>query len=256
MERPGTSTPTSDAPNAVDLPMEHLPAAEPENANRDLSTQSLEEYHRALDKLKQSLTRMKLHLPDDPLVSESRGDGNTSQLKVPVERSVLDEPTLPDVEIEQQVSASLLAAEEQVPEETYYTTLNKHLKRLLDEEKSSKTPNTKHLLELSVLSDYNILRESLRLQGCTSPSTVASGRIAGCKVLKAVKQKCRIEDSWYARQIRAKATHVIRFGALPSNAQGKGATHHSLLSNEDVRQSILAYIRCLDVGRVSRLPVF
>ncbi|KDN45007.1 hypothetical protein RSAG8_05180, partial [Rhizoctonia solani AG-8 WAC10335] len=45
--------------------------------------------------------------------------------------------------------------------------------------------------------------------------------------------------------------HVVRFGLLPESTQGKGALHHSLLLDEDVRNRILSYLRSLNMGEVT-----
>lgn len=232
----------------------HAPSAIQESQSQG----DLEQYQKALSLLESSLDQLKFDVLGERACSSAGStDGASPSFQetthAPPDYPLETGPTPFDVHMEIQASTALLDAEEPEEELSYYETLNRHLQRLLNEEKSSKTPNLKKLLELTVLSDYNVLRESLRQQGCTSPNTTASAKIAGCKLLKISRNKRRVEDSWYARQIRAKATHMLRFGTLPETAQGKGAQHHSLLSNEDVRQRILAYIRSLEVGRVSSL---
>lgn len=164
-------------------------------------------------------------------------------------------PTPLAAEKEVQDLIGLLSDEDMVgnTRETFYETLGRHLRRLLNEEKKSKTPNLKRLFELTALSDYNVLRENLRIQGCSTPNTTASEQIARCKAADPLESKPIHEGDWYARRPPVKTSHVARFGSLPVSGQGKGATHYSLLCDEEVRHKILAYLRSLQVGQVSKL---
>jgi hypothetical protein len=221
----------------------------------------LDDYHHALDMLESSLDQLKLNIQPNNPASLSLNHAELERL-VPATASshlldsqpnIFDEgPTPIDAEMEIQQSTALLDTVEDLAEDaSFYGTLSRHLQRLLGAEKKSKSPNAKMLLDLTVLSDYNVLRESLRQQGCSTPSSTASQDIARCKAAGSPGGILKTKGDWYARRLRAKAAHLVRLGELPSSGQGKGATHHSLLCNEDMRQGILAYLRSLQVGQVS-----
>lgn len=160
-------------------------------------------------------------------------------------------PTPSEAELHQEVAVSLLDVEETMESSSYYTVLDWNLRRLLHEEKKSKAPSVKAILELTIVSDYNVLRETLRRQGCRSPSTTASLQIARCKAAGPFKGTLRTKGVWYVRQLCRKAAHIMNLGFLPSSRQGQGATHHTLLCNEDVWQGINAYLIAQQVGQVS-----
>ncbi|KEP45695.1 hypothetical protein V565_249150, partial [Rhizoctonia solani 123E] len=104
---------------------------------------------------------------------------------------------------------------------------------------------------LTIISDYNVVREKLRRAGCSAPSTVASEQIAETKAAVSTGGDPKTKGKWFARRLRSQAMHVVRFGLLPESTQGKGALHHSLLLDEDVRHRILSYLRSLNMGEVT-----
>ncbi|KAF8597230.1 hypothetical protein BDV93DRAFT_513540 [Ceratobasidium sp. AG-I] len=218
----------------------------------------LEEYQNALAVLESELECLKVTVPGSPIhtLSEDASEPSSTATIVLQETSmgvVREEgPTPWDSDNGVRPSIKLLDAEEEEYEGAVsYTTLGNHLKRLIKQEKKVKSPSFTTLIDLTVLSDYNVLRECLRLQGCSSPNTVASDRIASCKAATIGDRDPKMKGLWYARRLRSKAVHVIRFGELPRPNQGRGATHHSLLSNEDVRHAILAYLRSLNMGQIT-----
>ncbi|KAG8725990.1 hypothetical protein FRC10_007572, partial [Ceratobasidium sp. 414] len=135
------------------------------------------EYQTALTLLQASMNELKLNVkvPSDDVVEEQVADDCGFQVDEGL--------TLEDVEIAIQESTALLDNDEDEGSESFYTILNRHLQCLLTKEKKSKLPNIKTLIELTVLSDYNNLRESFRNAGHRAPSTQASNRIAEAKFI-------------------------------------------------------------------------
>lgn len=113
-------------------------------------------------------------------------------------------PTPLAAETEVQNLIGLLNDEDMVGDthETFFEILGRHLRRLLNEEKRSKTCSVKTLLDLTVVSDYNVLREKLRLQGYSTPSTTASEQIASCKPADPSGANPKAKGDWYARKLR------------------------------------------------------
>lgn len=212
----------------------------------------------ALSQLEDSMNRLKLDLPggsdlvrsgsDDELEPPPNIDGYGDIVDAMVEQGPIPE----DAEMDEEEAALLLDVDGRTAGAKFHTTLSENLMQLLAKAKATGSPSIKTILELTVVSDYNILRENLRKAGCRSPSTSASLEIARVKAfdpLKGAPIKTRQEN--LARSIRTKANYIVRFGCLPGSKQGKGATHHSLLCNEDVRHGILTYLRAQQVGKVS-----
>jgi hypothetical protein len=227
---------------------------------------SLETYHTALRFLELSMDRLKLDtlalieplhnlapitplsppalLAENPLptaVTEAQDEGPTPW---DAEEAALVEPV--DIDL-------LEEEDEDEQDEPFDVTLAQQLKRLLDREKKAKKPNPKRLIELTILSDYNNLQKSYINAMCKSPSVLASNRIAEAKFVPTVLKPVYQHKSWFARQLRVKAYHLVRFGSLPELNQGKGASHYSILCEEDVRRSILMYLRTLKPGSVSNI---
>ncbi|KIJ40068.1 hypothetical protein M422DRAFT_257136 [Sphaerobolus stellatus SS14] len=136
-------------------------------------------------------------------------------------------------------------------EETSYSELDRILRDLLKKAQKSKITDVKTMLDLAVLSDYNLLRENLRRQGVAQPDLIASLRIAECKPAIRRQGEKLTKAPWFARQLRAKAAHVLRFGCLPESTQGKAALHHSLLNDEGLFSAVRIYLASLDIGEVT-----
>lgn len=214
---------------------------------------SIEEHQRALDKLENSLDRLKIDIhavtANIAVENESLRPSSPSRSQSELELG----PTPLEAETEVQELMGLLNNDEDIvgdTRETFFEVLGRNLRHLLKEERKSKTPSIKRLFELAALSDYNVLRENLRIQGCSTPNTTAAEEIAKCKAANMLGENARQKGEWYARRLRAKAHHVAQFGCLPISGQGKGATHYSLLCNDEVKLKILAYLRSLQVGQV------
>ncbi|EUC63055.1 hypothetical protein RSOL_470480 [Rhizoctonia solani AG-3 Rhs1AP] len=150
------------------------------------------------------------------------------------------------------VDVDLLEGEdEDQQDKPFDVTLAQHLKQLLGIERNSKKPNPKRLLKFTMISDYNNLQKSYINMGHKLPSMLASNRIAEAKFVPTPAKPLYQHESWFARQLRVKAYHLVQFGLLPESNQGKGASHYSILCEEDVRQSILMYLRTLKTGMIS-----
>ncbi|KAG9102593.1 hypothetical protein FRC07_010205, partial [Ceratobasidium sp. 392] len=137
---------------------------------------TIDEYQAALTLLQTSMNDLKLDLevPNEHDIEEESKNEAILQNN--------EGPTLEDAEHELQESTALLDNDEDdAGSESFYSALNRHLQRLLAEEKKSKTPNVKTLIELTTISDYNNLRETYRNTGCRAPSTRASNQIAEAK---------------------------------------------------------------------------
>ncbi|EUC56568.1 DDE family endonuclease, partial [Rhizoctonia solani AG-3 Rhs1AP] len=235
---------------------------------------SLETYLRALEILEASMSQLKINIPlaidppDSQDILQSMEDYKEPnaqppylldapvELLLPMKEVAPQEegPTLQDAEdalVEPLDVDMLEEVDEDERDEPFDVTLTRHLGRLLSIEKKSKKPSTKYLLDLTMLSDYNNLRKAYINAGHKSPSVLASNRIAEIKFVPSSKKPTYQHECWFARRLRVKANHLVRFGCLPDSKQGKGATHYSMLSEEDVKRSILSYLRTLKAGTIS-----
>jgi hypothetical protein len=190
----------------------------------------------AEDKDISSLTLSQAQTGTNPVESSINEEGPTLQAA----KNALVEP-LETLEVD----------DEDQRDEPFSVALARHLNRLIKLEQKSKKPDVKRLIELTALSDYNNLQQLYIDTGKKSPGVLASNRVTEAKFTLTIQRPVYQYESWYACQLRAKSNHLVRFGSLPETHQGKGATHYSLLSEEDVRRSILSYIRTLKTGQVS-----
>ena len=133
---------------------------------------------------------------------------------------------------------------------TSFHLLRARLQVLLTREIKKKNPNIQNVLDLGVLSDFNLLREDARRRGQVRPDFWASLMIASCKVAIKRKGGGLVKGPWYARKLREMARHIIDNGCLPDRRQGKGATHHSHLNDNQVKAAIEKYLTTLGVGKV------
>ncbi|EUC61582.1 homeobox KN domain protein, partial [Rhizoctonia solani AG-3 Rhs1AP] len=244
--------------------------SEVSRAGKDVDSVALENYHSALKLLELSMDRLKLDalIPIEPPL-----DNQQALMSKPTEppsprvelasiaineaESSEEGPTLQEAEeatLDEPVDVDLLeGADEDERDEPFDVALGRHLKRLLGLEKKSKKPNMKRLIELTMLSDYNNLRKVYINTRHKSPSILASNRIAEAKFVPTPTKPTYQHESWFARQLRVKAYHLVRFGSLPESNRGRGASHYSILCEEDVRRSILTYLRTLKTGTISPL---
>jgi hypothetical protein len=245
------------------------------SVSKDKEQMTLETYQSALRLLELSMDRLKLNI-QSPIEPQSN-DVSAPQVRNTHEEADLlalmepssppcpqigvnavpneeEGPTIQDAEeavLIEPVDVDLLeGVDEDERDEPFDIALSRHLKRLLNVEKKSKTPNSKRLIELTMLSDYNNLRKTYINAGFKSPSMLASNRIAEAKFVPSAAKPVYQHESWFARRLRVKAYHLVRFGLLPESKQGKGASHYSILCEEDVRRSILTYLRTLKTGTV------
>lgn len=239
-------TRSTDKPTCAQVP---LTETDPTSAPDDSC--AAEEYLEALNMLQESMDRLKICLPNDRNSSEEAKSAVEIAGCLVMDPELEEGPTPQDVAADEDDAILLLDVEGRMEGSRFYTTLSQHLTRLLEEARKSKTPSIKSILELTVISDYNILRETLRKEGCRSPGTTASEEIARVKSFDPLKGMVKTKKDQLARRIRTKAMHVLNYGCLPGSKQGKGATHHMLLCREDVQQGIAAYLRSQRVGQVS-----
>jgi hypothetical protein len=108
--------------------------------------------------------------------------------------------------------------------------------------------NPQDLISLTLLSDYNILREHLRIDGDPIPDKTASLRIALCKPSQ--QQNYLTKGPWFARRLREMANHVLRHHQLPERRQGKGGKHSSLLDQKEIYAAVEKFMNDSETGMV------
>lgn len=165
-----------------------------------------------------------------PLHSGSDGPGTTG-LTVPVGPS--QATAMPDLEAATANQSSFHKMAEIIRE------LTKMVKARTD---------TEDLISVTLLSDYNILRECLRIEGDPTPDKTASLRIASCKPSQWENRLTK--GPWFARRLQKMANHVLKHRQLPERRQGKGGKHPSLLDQKDVRAAIEKFVNNCETGTV------
>lgn len=94
------------------------------------------------------------------------------------------------------------ATENQSP----FRKLDEIIRELTKKTKTSAKPED--LISLTLLSDYNILRERLRIDGDPTPDKTASLQIASCKPSQ--RENRLTKKPWFARRVREMANHVLK----------------------------------------------
>ena len=112
--------------------------------------------------------------------------------------------------------------------------LNEIIKVLTKKAKAGACPED--LISITLLSDYNILRKHLHVEGDPTPDKTASLRIASCKPSQWKNHLTK--GPWFARRLREMANHVLTHQQLPERRQGKGGKHASLLDQRGVRTAV------------------
>ena len=112
--------------------------------------------------------------------------------------------------------------------------------------------NPEDLISLTLLSDYNILREHLHVSRDPTPDKTASLRIASCK--RSQKKDHLTKGPWFARRLRELGNHVLKYRQLPERKQGKGGKHSSLLNEKEVYTAIGKFMNQCETGAVCLNP--
>lgn len=108
--------------------------------------------------------------------------------------------------------------------------------------------NPQDLISLTLLSDYNILREHLHIEGDPTLDRTAGLRIALCKPSQ--QQNCLTKGPWFARRLQEMANHVLRHHQLPERKQGKGGKHSSLLNQKEIYAAVKKFMNDSETGTV------
>lgn len=136
--------------------------------------------------------------------------------------------------------------------ESDFEFMERVLKGILKRIKGSSKADLRDIADVAIISDYNVLVHHLRKEGHLSPKMEASMRIAQSKLSGTSHEGNPItKGKWFARQLRKKAEHVRRTGALPERRQGKGGAHHSLLDEVDVQMAVESFFSSAKIGEVS-----
>jgi len=108
------------------------------------------------------------------------------------------------------------------------------------------------LISVTLLSDYNILREHFRIEGDPTPDKTASLQIASCKPSQ--RENRLTKGPWFARRLREMANYVLKHRQLPERKQGKGGKHPSFLDEKDVRTAVEKFVGDCETGTVCLCP--
>lgn len=213
----------------------------------------------ALDFLNGRLGTLKISLPDARFEDQS-----APELADSVEPVMAIEPTpapaapvappiliTPPTESTPTTTATISHRPEPRPE-TDFEKLDRTLKQLLSRIRKKKgKADLRDVADIAILSDFNVLCNTLRVEGHKSPEIEASLLIARCKSKSTTADGNPVNrGEYFARQLRRKARHVRDTGLLPERRQGKGARHHSLLDFEDVARAVDAFFGSTALGEV------